>query len=172
MKDLLDLASAASQEENIQLTRPATQDDNDMEGVAAQNDWQHIIGVDMGAHRRGNAGRKTKAFGAKRAEEESHLRFKGAPTWIDYSDRVYKAVKAAHQHRRDSQGVSISAAATRAGAELRESGIVISHRQLMRNLQEANLTGEFQPPEKPGGVFMPFELEKRIAWVIRELRKR
>jgi hypothetical protein len=56
----------------------------------------------------------------------------------------------------DNQGISISATATRAGEELRESGILISHRQLMRKLEEANLTGESQPPEKPGGVFMPF----------------
>jgi hypothetical protein len=38
MKDLLDYASAASQEENIQPTPPATQDENNIEGVAAQND--------------------------------------------------------------------------------------------------------------------------------------
>jgi hypothetical protein len=125
---------------------------------------QHITGVDRGAHMRGNTGRKTKAFGAKLAKEEFHLRFKGAPTWIDYRDRVYHANKVAHQHRMDNQGIGISAAATRAGEELREYGIMISHRQLMRKVKEANLTGESQPPEKPGGVFMPFELEKRIAW--------
>jgi hypothetical protein len=110
--------------------------------------------VDKGKRWRGNVGHKTKAPGARLEEELSNMQFKGAPTTIDYSDRVDKTVKATHQHIMDNPCTIILSVAALAWVKLVDHDFELSHRQVMRKVQKAARTGESKPPENIRGVFV------------------
>lgn len=134
-------------------------------------DGGHVAGVDRGANRRGRAGRKRKSPLEAAEATRQKKQYKGSRCWQDYRAAVVAALKQAVE-RMQEEDMSVRAAALYAQELLLKEDIDVTERHLMRKINETIKKGEVIPPEKPGGVFVPWELELRVAAVVRILRQR
>ena len=112
--------------------------------------------------RRGKAGRKRKDAGGL-CQDLDGRSYKGAKNHHEYREAI-KAVLTGQLQSMSSTSVN-SAATTASNRLLDEYGI-----QLSRLLKAGEITGEITSPQRTGGMFVPGNVEDRIAGLVRRLR--
>lgn len=123
-----------------------------------------------GANRRGKSGRK--------GSDELHLQvdssvlpYRGAKCQEEYIDAVKETSTSAAVLVLQC-GVSFRAAAKRMVHALGERGISLGRNSCIAYIKQSVDRGGGMPdtPQKPGGVYVPFNLERRLAEVVKVLR--
>lgn len=105
--------------------------------------------------------------------EEHPDAYKGAWTWPEHRDVAVLEREVATLLNKKYDGFSLRGAAYFAKKNLFENhGITVSHDHMRAKLAEADEIGQAMPPERHGGVYLPFTLDMRISELVRWLRRR
>jgi hypothetical protein len=123
-------------------------------------------GVDRGINRRGRSGRKLKDPTAVDTSEA----YKGAASWFAYRDALIAELESAWEAQKTGR-LSMRKAASEAKQKLlAKHGVNLNLSHLCHKLNEANTHGAVIAPERPGGVYLPQDVEERIVRLVRWLR--
>ena len=122
--------------------------------------------------RHGKCGRKRKDMNDPLPSNRLAKPYKGASSHLEYQE-IMKAAATAAALRVVNENASVYSSARRMLKDLVDQGIDVHIATCQRQIKAAAKNSGFGiSPQKPGGVLIPSSIEKKIAFTVKELRRR